>query len=221
MKFSLISYGLPRTGTTFIEKMFCDCEDMAGVRFFSTRSQVLTKEQMRKIFAERKKPVYFKVGEGSQWYPVNSQVNFNELMSIMPKPVRIMRTIRNLEDIYKSILYIESAGGEMYNTGRFYRWNIDSFISLVLAEFGTYLYLRKKYLTFNINFSKLENEKFEFLPENIREYCKEYISKNYKKNPVRKGRLSDNQDMEITESEKQKLSLMQDYLEVLEKNYGE
>ncbi|TFF89571.1 MAG: hypothetical protein EU548_07330 [Promethearchaeota archaeon] len=206
---TIISFGAPRSGTTFMEVMWKKSKFINLVDPFYKNYKICTEidfEKLNQIYRNLSKEEYhaLKVGEGLRFHPINSQIFFMKFINIFPKPLYLIRTYRSAVEMYKSLIFI---GNSITIGQRFKTWDINSVAAMLLCEYGAFLAIKDKYNIVSVDFDKFN--KIEYvknklesidLEKKIISNCLKFIKKYHRKRPVRKGRLSENMEIELEES---------------------
>jgi hypothetical protein len=215
---TIINFGMPRSGTTYIRKMFESVSNIQGLgsRISNSILPNIKKDSINNkldaakkffIMLDKNNYYHFKIGEGSWCHPMHSQVLFEDLCSIVPQPVYLFRTYRHPINIYKSLIYINTKG-KINVEPRFRSTDLNSIIGMILSEHGGYVTIRNNYNIKNICFDDKQNilQSFDILDPSISKQCKKFVEDTYNKKPVRRGRLQDKTDINISKNEEYKLN---------------
>lgn len=212
---TIISFGAPRSGTTFIDAMFLDSPAVLSLREHAFHTPVVGNDESKTWFLEKfgeiwedngnDKWYHIKLSESSIFHPMNRQKDFLELCEIVKKPIVVLHTYRSSLNIYKSLLHMK---GEINMLPRFVAWTPASVCSMLLDEMISFYWVCSiGYNVINLDFDKFKDTEYvqsEFakssLPPVITSCCKDFIEQMYGGCSVRQGRFSDNVgDVEIPE----------------------
>lgn len=186
---NIISFGSPRSGTTFIEKMFLSSSFDCQPGFTNYVPDLLNKVDFSKIkFLSDVDNYTFKIGETACVHPINSQVNFNKLCKFIEKPVTIIRTYRSAKNIFHSLEHI---GNGINIDHRFKAWDLNSICAMLIAEYASYIAIKDDYTVLNVDFDRMASKDYvNFIFKDFPEFHS-FIYNNYNKVPVRRGILAE------------------------------
>jgi len=200
----VISFGTPRSGTTYMESMFVHNPYTKSLGQVSNMMPYIFKETQKYdtfLFPQIERvanlfgDVCFKLQEASCCHPMNSQTRFIWMCDHLPKPIKLIRTYRNAFNVYRSMMFMK---GKVRVEARFNPTSFDGIMAMILAEYVGYLSIKDRYDIASIDFDKLSDIDYLEqklltlnLHDDIIESCLRFHNKMYGKIPVRSGILSD------------------------------
>jgi hypothetical protein len=213
---TVLSYGMPRTGTTFTRRCFEKIPFVFNTNLnktlrhhynvtytskngnFNSLAQMDGKiKQLVKEFkdVDKYKVFYSQLGEGRFCHPLNdivTQSNLDWLVDCFIPPVYFFRTYRKSLEIYKSMVM-----------AKFRPWASDSLkriSTMILAEHAQYIAFREKYNIISVDFDKfddeiyLKNELANFNSPELEEVLRQKIQKDFTPLSARRGK----KDIEVS-----------------------
>jgi len=156
---TIISFGAPRSGTTFMEVMWKSSKLINLVDPLYKNYKICTEidfEKLKHNYSKLSNKEYhaLKIGEGLRFHPINSQIFFMKFIEIFPNPLYLIRTYRNAIEMYKSLFFI----GDTIRIGqRFKTWDINSVAAMLLCEYGSYLAIKDDCNIVSLDFDKFND----------------------------------------------------------------